>query len=194
MGYILIYQRKNKYGFEIHITVRCLDDDTLERFKTTCERINAKCISIGLNNTKQVMTSKTIYETQFNMDKITNHDINQIKQDGFDIQRIKIECEPKLIHDTNLPWSYYEIHVPCDLDIELFDLSTLQRSWHLSKNLFKPDTRMITCRETNESLIKQIDEDIMHIKSLSLVKPNFKHHYEYAIYDSNINLDKGWIN
>ena len=41
---------------------------------------------------------------------------------------------------------------------------------------------------------KITDEDIEKLKTLGFVTESFKHHYEYAIADTNIDLDKGWIN
>lgn len=70
----------------------------------------------------------------------------------------------------------------------------MDKHWHRSFNLFKDNIVMLTCRENSTREISRIDKDIEKLKTLGFVTESFKHHYEYAIADTNIDLDKGWIN
>lgn len=192
-NYAKLTTSNDKFGYEIHITVECTSQEQHDKFEELCSIINAKCIAINLGETNQVMTSKTVYTTFNDLLDTINSDHVAITNGGFNIQRVKLECEPKLIEQYNLDWSYYEIHVPCTLDSDTFDLNTLDRKWHRSRNTFKADTRMLTCRSTNRDEVDLINKDIERMQSLNLVKPDFKHHFEYAIMDTNESLDKGWI-
>lgn len=185
-----------RYNFEIHITVECKDEETLINFESICNKISAKAISINLINTSQTMTSKTVNSTEFELYNIIADDKNILIENGFNVLRIKVESCPKYIKDhPDAVFHYYEIHVPCFYDKVMdFNLHKLDKKWHRSFNLFKDNVVMLTCRENSTSEIRRIDRDIEKLKSLGFVTDSFKHHYEYAIADSNIDLDKGWIN
>lgn len=182
------------YNFEVHITIECNDIETRNRFKDTCDFIRAKMIEVNLLTSKQVMTSKTFIGYDYKqLCSLVDSDISAIKKD-FNILRIKVESCPKYVKETDTKYNYFEIHVPCHGDkIIDFDLQRLSRKWHRSFNEFKENVIMLTCRSTVDREISLIDKDIEKLKSLGLVCDNFKHHYEYAIIDTNINLDKGWI-
>lgn len=183
-----------KAHFEIHITVDCFNEETLVRFQSVCEKIGAKCIAINLGpETNQIMSSKTFYGDIEEVFDECLKDKMIIRSNRLIVDRVKIEAEQKYIKETNRPYLYYEIHVPCRIEIDQFDFELLECSWYKSHNLFKPDTRMITCRERNLDLIHIIDRDIEKLKSLNLIHSKFKHHYEFAIVDSNKALDAGWI-
>lgn len=109
------------------------------------------------------------------------------------VDRIKIEAELEFIKKTNTSYDYYEIHVPCRLEIDQLDLNSMECSWYRSRNLFKPDVRIITCREHDQALIPIIDRDIEKLKSANLVHDEFKHHYEFVVLDINKGLDIDWI-
>lgn len=182
------------YNFEIHITVECNSQEKYDEFKSICNKIGAKPIAIDLINSKQTMTSKTIKSTDFDMVDIAYKD-RKLLEEGFKILRVKVESCPKFIEDNpETRFHYYEIHVPCHYDkIKDFDLQRLDKHWHRSYNMFKDNVVMLTCRQTITNEIRRIDKDIEKLKSLGFVTDSFKHHYEYAITDSNKDLDKGWI-
>ncbi len=185
-----------RYNFEIHITVECKDEETFINFKSICNKIDAKAIAINLVCTSQTMTSKTVNSTEFELYDIIAEDKNILIENGFKILRIKVESCPKFIKDhPEADFHYYEIHVPCFYDkVKDFDLQYLDKHWHRSFNLFKDNIVMLTCRENSTREISRIDKDIEKLKTLGFVTESFKHHYEYAIADTNIDLDKGWIN
>lgn len=188
------------YNFEIHLTVEWNQSLHFDSFKKVCEEMNAKAIAINLEKTEQIMTSKTINTDVEGLFNSLLDDVKFLTDNGYNVVRRKIESCPKFIKETKYDAKYYEIHVPCYSEkINSFDFTKLKSKWHKSKNKFKDDIHMITCRvncstvydSEEEKII--IDKDIELLKSLDIVHPSFKHHYEYAIYDTNIKLDKGWI-
>lgn len=182
-----------QFNFEIHLTVDCTSKEEFERLKECCKEINAKVISINLEVTKQIMTSKTVKATFDEMIEIMSNDAAFILWNGFNITRRKVESCPKYIYETGAGYSYIEIHVPCHYDkVKDFDLSKLTMSWHRSFNMFKENSVMLTCRVEKDSYINLIDKDIEQLTLFGFVQDSFKKHYEYAIIDTNIDLDKGW--
>lgn len=174
------------YNFEIHITTECNNFDI---FKEECKTINAKAIIIDLFNSKQVMTSKTLRSN--NLDNVIKMAYNDAKMLTSKITRVKIESCPKFIKETNCKYDYLEIHVPCFTN-KLKCVNTVN-NWHKSKNEFKDNITFMTCRVKDESYIDSIDNDINNILYDYIDHDNFKHHYEYAVYDSNVDLDYNWI-
>lgn len=181
------------FNFEIHITVDA-DEYQLDAFRRVCQMINAKAIIInpqGANN--QVMTSSTIRAKDLaEMFDILHNQVNVLTAGGLKISRQKVECCPKFIETAQYPWHYWEIHVPCLTDMLDQLPSDLNVDWHISRNEFKPNITMLTHRSTSNSM-DQMEIDICSMQSAGMVSSSFKHHVEYAIYDTNIDLDSDWM-
>lgn len=184
-----------KYNFEIHLTIdarNALDGLLLQN---VVRSFGGKVIDINMDIVSQLMTAKTVYATYEEMRDIVEHDYQLLKDNQFFCSRIKIESCPKYIADTGVPYDYVEIHVPCfTKKLNKFDpKASLQMPWHKSRNEFKKDVTMLTCRVRSDEVIKDIDKDIQIMHDKKLVTESFKHHYEYSIYDTNENLDRIWI-
>lgn len=183
------------YNFEIHITVQAIN---LEDFHNDCLDIGAKPIVIDLmNNDKQVMTSqtekcKTIFEAY---DLAKEYALYLSRNNP--VHRIKIESCPKFIKETGFRTNemYCEIHIPCHTELlEKFDFSQLKFKWHKSRNEFKDGVTFLTYRtfEDEEDVPKAL-YDISIFKENGLILDDAKLHWEYAVYDSRINLDDKWL-
>lgn len=187
------------FNFETHLTVNC-SIENLEKFKEACAVIDAKPIIINFKDgEKQVMTSKT-EKASTSMEIYRNAKIDTImlQEHGFDVIRAKIEAEPRYIDSMKGKviekdmYKYYEIHVPCHTDkINVNVLKLLE--WHVSKNEFKPNVTMLTYRTTHRTLEHHINLDIERMIENGMVTDDFKHHYEFAIYDTNVDLDNNWM-
>lgn len=189
--------------YETHLTVN-LQNKTLEDFKNVCKLIDAKPIVINLQNSNQVMTSKTI-QTEFDIKpyNICADDVIILEENGFEVIRVKIETDKVKDSDT---YHYAEIHVPCHTrklieypniinDLPLFDLEGNQIKGHISSNEFKPNITFITWRSKLIEDFKYFDliySGLMELLILSNPKKNPK--LEIAIFDSNEKLDSEWIN
>lgn len=186
------------YGFEIHITVDCTTEEQLVNFKNFCAEVDAKPIVINLVQSKQVMTSKVVYTSVDKIFETAFSDALKMRKFGFEAKRIKIEAEPRFIDDTQFPYKYLEIHVPCHTDkLNLLSEKSLY-NWHRSKNEFKDGVTFLTyrvaCCDTVPMEIKAIDHYIGYFIDKGAVHESFKHHYEYAIYDTHAQLDDAWMN
>lgn len=117
----------------------------------------------------------------------------KILSSNFLVTRVKIESCPRFVQDTNTGYHYCEIHVPCYTDKLNFDFtSMLKYKPHISKIEFKENITFLTFRDGGQN-IDDINTIIKKFQSMSLVSNDFKHHWEYAVYDSNIQLDDEWV-
>ena len=192
------------FNFETHLTVKC-NLDEVDDFSAVCAAIGAKAIIINLKDGEnQVMTSKT--KKAVKLDYIIEElerDTKVLENFGFKVIRKKVESDPqyvRFIHKeyehiiSRKVYHYFEIHVPCYSDLLTeANMLPLEMRWHKSRNEFKAGVTMLTCRDMDESLIDLIDSDIKYMQKLGMVTEKFKHHYEYAVMDTNSDLDKKWM-
>lgn len=182
------------YQHEIHLTVNC-HPDRLDDFKLLCEKIGVKCtvIDLMLDSFEQhVMTSSVVF---CKTEEINNH-LNILHSQIlplFDIIRTKVEVPPTCISDQNLDFSYFELHIPCNEDkIHLAD-KLINDGYVKSQNVNKKGIIDITKRHIDELKILDIEFDLDYLFSKDIVVEGFRPMYEYAIIDTNVNLDKNWI-
>lgn len=188
------------FNFEEHITVKVNFDQT-DLFTSICVAHGAKPITINLHNGENhVMTSKTIQARSL-CDVLSEKSmLINFSKHNIEVVRRKIEAEPNWVnHQANIglnrsdSYIYFEIHIPCHSDkIQLLG-GLISSKWHKSSNEFKSGVTFLTYRTKNEEDIVAIDEDISIMKQKDVACPNFKHHYEYAIYDENEALDANWL-
>jgi len=206
--------------FEIHVTIRPLDNDNfIEIFKENCRYLQVKPIvlELKLDNgyLEDVMTSSKHYGTNRSAYDECLRISNGLKGFGYNVVREKIETVPwhvsaPLIEGNYKEGCYFESHIGVSIleeeknNLEEFvdnlDSSGLGGSAKLSQNFFKKSIdgsrfiNMLTYR--NEKCIyTKFDEEVNLIKN-SLIENGFKFEkveIEYAIYDSNIKHDKLWI-
>ena len=194
-------------NYEIHLTVN--KPDSLNRFKEVCKSFNVKPLVIATGDYDQVMTS-SIYKTDY----IDNfhfhlHDLSmKFESEGYNVLRKKVEIMPSIVqHKDHI---YYESHVRIkipnvsqdriDYHHELIDVICLSRDLQKSKNLFKVDKnflyQMVTFRTHEMDIwdfgkhMKKVRQDIENNGFLNFDKIEL----EECIYDSNIDIDKKWLN
>ena len=188
--------------FEIHLTVN-LKDKSLEDFKKTCEIIDSKAIVINLEETQQVMTSKTVQCSPKEIYQQALQDIVILQEHGFEVIRSKIETD-KI--ESNVKYDYAEIHVPCHTrklieypnianDLPLFDLKGNQIKGHISRNEFKPNVTFITWRAKRIEDFEYFNLVYNRLMELYiLADPNKDPKLEIIIHDTNEKLDSEWMN
>lgn len=186
---------------ELHLTIESIDD--VEKFKKDCNEIRVKPIILDLQTKeaaiKDVMTSYTEKCTYTQMQEIYCNQARKFKNKGYKVVRFKIETTSNvntILHHSG----YFESHIHLHLskDFDTLKLQELCQTYnvHLSKNTFKSyedyDVVMATLR-SYDSLKSFKDKLNTVVDVLNSVCKVGEHHIEYAIYDSNINHDKAWI-
>jgi uncharacterized protein (TIGR00730 family) len=190
--------------FEVHITV---ETNNVTQFIKDCEEFGCKPIVIETQREEktgiQVMTSD-----KFNGDSYEiylKNIVNFFEYRGYKILRKKIEILPE--QTKHKDFIYYESHFRLKLPKNIVPvvLSLLKShcktfNWHYSKNLFKTssefDYQMITRRDYGMSLevFKAVDIEGMKGCLDGLGIEYDKIEIEECIYDSNVSVDKEWLN
>ncbi len=192
--------------FEIHITTSDIREAEISKFESFCHSIDAKPIIIELSEGKfhkQPMISKVIkcYNEKGLISEVERL-IDCFKNENYPVLRTKIEiplenekdCTHFFQKDTI---KYFEWHgkiVSSELDTVSKICSVYQAK--LSANALKNDTRrrFITIRdfESSESIKSRIETLKVELSKINISIE--KEEAEYCIYDSNKELDQGWIN
>jgi hypothetical protein len=183
--------------YEIHVTVDYHPD-----FVSISNYIGVKPIVIDLDGKApiQQMCSHTL----INSDDITayetaGHIADGYKSYGLTISRVKIETVPwHPLANAPTKEQYFEAHFAVDPEVVGQDwMVSLAYIWCLRKssNLMKTGeqtVQMYTFRQydTNPHRFQQLVNSIKRQIGSSLMKETI---VEFALYDSNTSLDKGWI-
>lgn len=198
--------------FEAHITV---DTDNPEYFCTTCEALGVKSILIELS--EGVEPNQPMTESRHCGDlNVVRAEVDGLAQQfheaGFAVRRRKIEAAynaqgvPEQDEDTRgLPPScYFEYHVSIRLanaeQLRMLQQTAAQYGAQVSRNARRKDSddgsevRFVTMRayrvgrQTAEerylSLVQALQEAACEITG---------ERREFTVYDSNLDLDKGWL-
>lgn len=215
----LISNRPFKGIYEGHITVAATGK-TPDEFKKDCTEIGLKAILIELqsgspvNGPLQYQTgrwySSNFQDAQNDMLK----EAQTLKQRGYSITRLKIETTPNdrdgrvncPVSDEDVvnypPTNYFEFHVKTELHtpVESAVVAKLARlhSAHLSRNAFKKtdhgEQRFLTLRlykvgrDTSFAKTDALVNELVHSRITVLHVQR-----EYAVWDTNVDFDKGWI-
>ena len=208
-------QPSYKGTFEAHITVKAVNAELKRKFCLLCQKLAVKCVFIELPQgvTRSQMMTASYHHGAF---KDVLQKINQIAEKivnaDFEVTRIKIEAMVSNqdipifdIEAQKLPKSnYFEFHVEAILsaseNLEVLKKYCLQHNAHLSKNAFKKlidgkHERFITMRIYGlgyKSAQTRFDNLILYLKSKGFKLSQQQR--EYTVYDTNLNLDNGWIN
>lgn len=203
--------------FEAHITICAGSLDILQGFQQICHQLNVKCILIELPTgvtRSQPMTASyhrgslpEVYTEVYRM-------AHEICQAGFQVTRVKIEA---MVYNQDIPvtdsevlrhpaTNYFEFHIKALLsentDLEALRQHCAEQGAHLSVNAFKHKTngqhqRFITLRLSGlgrNSAQGRFQALLISLRALGigilLVQPQ----QEYTVYDSNLELDAGWLN
>ena len=194
-----------KIIFQFHVTIQDLPKEKKEDFISLCIKNQVKPLLIVLpegDYLKQPMFTKLIKSTSFKTALFwVEQTIEHFETAGFSIARIKAEV---FSHDSNLFQSmdyknfqpYYEWHCKVKIENEE-ETEQLCKKYnaHLSANSLEEDgkTKYITIREYNSEelfykAVNQFYEILLEKNIVTIIKQKF----EYCIYDSRLELDKGW--
>jgi hypothetical protein len=201
--------------FETHITVS-LDNnlDRIDRLQQWCSDRDLKFLHILLD--RGVSTSQPMLTRRGRGDfagefKIANELSQALAAEGFSIVRIKIEAAPwnqgvpqldaeAIAHHAN---RYFEHHVKLSIEstTDLLPLRELaqQHSAHLSRNALQTRSDVLQERFVTQRCMgvgrskakKQLQILVDSIESLGYHPIDIE--AEFVVYDSNIELDIGWI-
>ena len=203
-----------KGAFEYHITVRINDRSDINKFVKLCKGIGLKPIFIELpygEEVKQLMTSKYITGTYPDVLLPVHAIAHKVASSGFQILRIKIEA---LAANKGVPRNesdiafepghrYFEFHFKIMLndESEKERLTQIGQKYnaHTSRNAFKQfGNGKFSNFLTMRTFGKGRDEALKMFGCLKaeLLRNGFEiigHEQEYVVYDSNLDLDKGWV-
>jgi hypothetical protein len=195
--------------YEFHITLKNVDKTNFTNF---CKINNIKPIVLdiqkkdGLKMYEEVMTSSTKrLKNDHEAIKYIKELSNKLKHQGFSIIREKIEAESthndvdKLISGKYLE-SHLNVLVRTSTDLQHLSNVCIKHDCHLSKNINKVTKNgsiiMVTYRDSVKLAIfkNKLNAIINDIKSIPSNSINIeKEVIEYAIYDSNLDYDKLWL-
>ncbi len=203
---IWIIKKKRQVLFEVHITVVEINENDISTFVDFCEKIKVKPILIELEEgvvTQQPMISKVFNNIPRNelLAEIENLKEKFI-QANYTITRVKVEVPVSCIKEginafPDFKGRYFEWHGK----VKHHDFKQLKllvnriNKAHLSKNSLKGDSerRFVTLR--NYMSEQSFNVEIYKLKELFKKEKIhiFKEEYEYVVFDSNKNVDDGWI-
>lgn len=192
--------------FELHISTKDLLENQIQGFELFCESIEAKPILIELSEGqfyRQPMISKVINcENKEALEREVSLVYEAFNTANFPVVRVKIEVpfwDKKRTENyySNSEENYFEWHgkIIFSKPKRLAEICKKYEG-HLSKNSLKkdPDKKFITLRDYGEevSIQKRIEglKKELQKQKIQLIKEEL----EYCIFDSNVQLDKGWIN
>ncbi len=193
--------------FEIHLTTQPLSPSQVPAFKRFCQQIAAKPILIELSNgqhAQQPMISKVLSCS----DRATyTKGLEELQQAfanaHYPISRSKVEVpldQAAAVQQLfpEYPRGYYEWHGKVNFQHEEeLRAICLRHQAHLSRNALKSqqDSRFITIRDYSGAA-ENIQTRVAKLKAelLSQRWSFSKEEFEYCLFDSNVNLDRGWIN
>lgn len=195
------------HELEIHLT---LSHPSIEDYKGCfndfLEEYGYKFTHIELNKgkhvTQQMVTRRVKGNLLHEFSKIFNEHRFKLLKCGYVPVRIKIEVPPwsELVSLFKTDDTYYEAHIKVKIhqkDEGLLALAAQEVNGHLSKNAFKEldgdyNERFITIRmkhnlfhfqRTVEEAVAFLEKERFEVLEVE---------QEYCIYDSNLDLDKGW--
>jgi hypothetical protein len=199
--------------FEAHITVEADDLDERQRFQSVCDELGVKSVLIELP--RGVTRSQPMTSTYHRGD--LGEVIEQVaglarslRERGFSVTRLKLEAVttndgvPATDEDARAfpQGNYFEFHVkltlPTEGDWEAVRVACARHKAHLSSNALKRDgdaaQRFVTMRVYGAGRVRsEAMFDELYQELVALGYPLSNKLCEYAIYDSNVAVDAGWI-
>lgn len=193
-----------KIVFQFHITINDLPKEKKQDFLTICEKEDVKPLFIILpegNYLKQPMFTKLIESTNFKTAlSLAEQTVKNFEISDFSIARIKAEVFSKdsslfQAMDYNNFQPYYEWHCRVKIENEK-ETEQLCKKYnaHLSVNSLDEDKKIkyITIREyESEALFYEAVNNFYQILLKKDIVTIIKQKFEYCIYDTRLELDKG---
>lgn len=209
------------FTYEVHVTVALPDKlslyDKKNDFIELCKKIKAKPIIIELedgvpvNGKIQWQTSKYYHKTLNQVINLMQNDVDYIETSGWQVVRKKIETIPSSNLQSNVPLTQYDLEIEPTANYFEFHIKFVvpenmniilnvckKHNAHISKNAITKTVlqsfKIITlrlykiCLNDSIDLFNALYNDLIKINTIIV-----KTEKEYAVYDSNSNIDKGWI-
>lgn len=199
--------------YEIHVTVKIVDERQIGIFKELCASIGVKPIVLDLENSGEIVMRDVMTSSHHSGSDISAYYEafvieEHMDRNGFIVERKKIETVPwhpmaPATKEDKMPNNcYFESHIGCIITSEeKHKLSKIAKDFgaHLSKNAFKKFengkfVNMLTIREYDSTTI-EFKAKVENLKEL--LKENKiefeKVEIEFCIHDSKINHDYLWL-
>jgi hypothetical protein len=200
-------------NFEVHVTVAVTG--SLDTFRHWCQAEPCKCVWIVLARGVEVQHPMATWRRSGTVlpDVLAEakQRVEALQREGFVVARLKIEAD---ISNDQVPETddaarlepascYFEHHVKLRRDVtagcESLTQVSLSHAAHLSRNAWrKPiegvEERFVTLRSHRVGRLtsaQQLDGLLMDLKSAGEQIADVES--EYAVYDSNLALDDGWL-
>ncbi len=203
-----------KGTFEAHVTVEAPDRPARERFRALCAELGVKCVLIELpegSTRSQPMTSSYHRgELPVVVEEVASV-ARSLREQGFAATRLKLEAlvgnagVPETDEEARAlpPGNYFEFHVKVTLspgaDLAGLRARCQELGAHLSRNALKgedggPTQRFVTQRiygVGRARALPRFEELLARLRADGHGLSNKLR--EYALYDSNVAVDAGWI-
>lgn len=200
-------------NFEVHLTVRTAG--RFDDFRNWCVAEQCKCVWIVLDRGIEVQQPMATWRRGCTVLPAVIAEAHQragaLEQAGFEVVRVKIEADPA---NEQVPTTdeaarlepsshYFEHHIKLRRNVsagrEMLLQACLEHSAHLSRNAWRQpvngvEERFVTLRSfavgrsTSEEQLRRLlvaleakGEEVTEVES------------EFAVYDSNLALDNGWL-
>lgn len=179
--------------YEVHFTVEPRD---VERWHGVCAKLNLRPVFIensGGLNPRQLMCEAQIQSDAAHVKNQIAILEQKIKDNDFQILRTKVEC-PLGLAPTN--YEYYECHMKFyipDKKVALLKKITEKHPLFLSRSLIALNKWYLTARYYHGSKEEAARLFMKYVKLIKAFLPIHEVELEAAIYDSNPDIDEGWI-
>ncbi len=201
--------------FEVHITARITSESLFERFREWCRNREFKCVRIVLGRgayVHQPMATWRRHDTSLPVVATEAHQFAlEMNRAEIPVARLKVEAAPENegvpLNDAEAaahePGNYFEHHVKLLREATASRESLLrmceQFGAHLSHNALREvaegqEERFVTLRcyaVGRTSSEGQLQRFLAAL--IALGERNIEHESEYCVYDSNVELDNGWL-
>lgn len=205
--------RDYRGNFEVHLTVRTVGP--IDQFRNWCISEQCKCVWIVLDRGAEVQQPMATWRRASTVLSAVIAQAHQraeaLEQAGFGVVRVKIEADPS---NEQVPTTdeaarlepsshYFEHHVKLRRNVnagrEMLLQVCVEHSAHLSHNAWRQpvdgiEERFVTLRSfgvgrsSSEQQLRRLlaaleaeGEEVIEVES------------EFAVYDSNLALDNGWL-
>lgn len=207
--------REYRGDFEVHLTVHAADEAALERFRAWCEERAFKCVRIVLSRGVHVEQPMATWRRRTTVLPAVVKEAEQSAADarhaGLPAVRVKVEAAPHneevpvrdndaALHDAR---NYFEHHVKLLRTLgtprDALSRTCEAHGAHLSRNAFRQaadgkEERFVTLRSygvgsnTSHGQLRRLLTALAALNEQVLEQES-----EYCVYDSNIDLDAGWL-
>ncbi len=207
--------RDYRGDFEVHVTVLAPDQAVLGRFRDWCRVRAFKCVYIVLSRGEHVeQPMATWRRSDVSLPRVVEEAERcaaDLRRVTIPVMRVKVEAAPDNaevpVHDPDAaahdPRNYFEHHVKLLRDTaaarEALAQGCAKYGAHLSRNAFRKveagrEERFVTLRSYGAGRVSS-ERQMQQLLALlnQLGERVVEHQSEYCVYDSNLDLDAGWL-